>query len=265
MMTSQSISATRQNSTSWWRYAILVIVPLVILIALLIWGPISQDTDYHRFADTRTVLGIPNFWDVFSNLPFLIIGMWGVRFCLRNPLGPLHSAWTSFFAGVALISLGSAYYHLNPNNDTLVWDRLAMTIAFMSLLTGVFGDYVDQRFAAMLVPAILLGLSSVLYWSQVDDLRPYFWLQITTLLTIALIMILFRSVTSHKWLMGLALLLYILAVVTELTDRHIFEFTGRVVSGHTIKHLLAAAGSYGILLLLQKRKPAIVGPDEHQP
>jgi len=238
---------------------------LVILIGLLIWGRIPQDLDYHRFADTRTFLGISNFWDVFSNLPFLTIGIWGVWFCLWNPLGPSQSAWTVFFVGVALISFGSAYYHLNPNNDTLVWDRLSMTIAFMSLLTAVFGDYVDQRLAIMLVPAVLLGLSSVLYWSQVDDLRLYLWLQIITLLNIALIMILFRSVYSNNLVMGLALLSYVLAVVTEQTDRCIFELTDEIVSGHTIKHLLAAAGSYCVLLLLQKRKPANTRQAEPQP
>src|SRR4029077_7804963 len=44
------------------------------LAALLLLPPILQDQSYHRFADERTLFGIPNFWNVVSNVPFIAVG-----------------------------------------------------------------------------------------------------------------------------------------------------------------------------------------------
>jgi hypothetical protein len=50
--------------------ASLAILPLL--------PPIPQDPSYHQFADQRTLLGIPNFWNVVSNLPFVLVGAIGL-------------------------------------------------------------------------------------------------------------------------------------------------------------------------------------------
>src|SRR5581483_1787266 len=93
-------------------------LPLVIflvamaasLAALALLPPIPQPQDYHQFADQRTLFGIPNFWNVISNLPFVAIGAAGLWRC-RDDL-----AGTVIFAGIFLTGFGSSYYHWNPSD-----------------------------------------------------------------------------------------------------------------------------------------------------
>ena len=237
-----------------WRHAILLIIIFGSLIWLLSLEPLAQNTGYHRFADTRNIINIPNCFNVISNLPFLAIGVLGLRLCIQKDLGAVRLAWTVFFVGVGLVSVGSAYYHLNPTNESLVWDRLAMTIGFTGLFVALLGEYVDNRLATRsLIPAVIIGLASVLYWHKVDDLRPYLWVQLVPLLTIPVVITLFQAKYSHQWLLPAALGLYILAKVAEFYDLSIFRSTQELVSGHSIKHLLAAASCYTLLLMLQKR------------
>ncbi|CAB5093211.1 Expressed protein precursor [Olavius algarvensis associated proteobacterium Delta 3] len=241
--------------TPIWRYAALVVLIVGSLLWILSLDPIAQNTAYHSFADTRELFGIPNFFDVITNLPFLIVGLVGVWFCLRAQVGAIRRAWIVLFFGVGLVSVGSAYYHWNPNNGTLVWDRLPMTIGFMGLFVALLGEYLGNRIAVLLLfPAVALGLATVVYWHFTDDLRPYLWVQLAPLLTIPAVMILFRSGYSHQWLLIVALGWYVLAKVTEAYDVAIFLNTQELLSGHSIKHLLAAAGSYSILVMLQRRK-----------
>ena len=244
-----------------WRYAALVLIILGSLLWILSLDPIAQNTAYHAFADTREWIGIPNFFDVITNLPFLIVGLVGFRFCLRAQEGAIRRAWIVLFFGVGLVSVGSAYYHWNPNNATLVWDRLPMTIGFMGLFVALLGEYLGSRVSAvLLIPAVVLGLATVVYWHFTDDLRPYFWVQLVPLLTIPAVMILFRSGYSHQWLLLLALGLYVLAKVAESYDMAIFQNTQELLSGHSVKHLLAAAGCYSILVMLQRRKHVELKP-----
>ncbi len=236
------------------RYLILMLLALIPLFWMLSQDPIPQDDAYHNFVDARGFFGMPHFFDVVSNLPFLIVGLLGVGFCLRNDIGPMRSAWIVLFVGISLVSFGSAYYHWAPRNATLVWDRLPMTIGFMGLLAALLGEYVSRRLGAgLLIPLVLVGIGSVLYWRWFGDLRPYVWVQFTPLLILPFLMMLFSSRYTHQWLLLVALLWYALAKVAELYDAVVFQGTGSAVSGHTIKHLLAAAGCYSILVMLQKR------------
>ena len=238
------------------RHAVLVILIVGSLFGILSLDPIPQDIRYHSFADTRTFLGIPNCFDVVSNLPFLLIGVLGWRFCLRAQPGAVRSAWTVLFAGVGVVGIGSAYYHWHPTNESLVWDRLPMTVGFMGLFIALLGESVGKRLAAFsLIPAVGLGLATVLYWHWTDDLRPYIWVQLVPMLTIPAVMMLFRRAYSHQWLLLVALGWYLLAKLSELYDLAIFHNTQGFISGHSVKHLLAAAGCYTMLLMLQKRKP----------
>ena len=244
------------QSTAIWRYGVLTAAILGSLIWALSLNPIPQDIEYHSFADSRIFAGIPNFFDVMSNLPFLIVGLFGVQFCHRSKLGAVGRAWLVLFVGVAFVSAGSAYYHWNPTNQSLVWDRIPMTMAFMGLFVSLLGEYLGYRLAAiLLVPAVLLGIATVLYWALFDDLRLYYWVQLAPLLTIPAAMMLFRSRYTHDWLLLVALGCYALAKVAEVYDQAIFRATSEVVSGHTLKHLLAAAGCYTVLWMLQSRNP----------
>ncbi len=240
-----------------WRHAVLLMLVLFPPAWLLGLDPIPQDVAYHNFADTRRFLGVPNFFDVLTSLPFLLIGAVGTKFCLTHDLGPVRSAWLALFVGIGLVGPGSAYYHCTPGNETLVWDRLPMSVAFMGLLTALLGDYVNRRLSKLLIPLIILGISSVLYWHRFDDLRPYVGVQFIPLLTLPFVMALFGTRHTYQWILMAALVLYILAKGAEVYDGAVFQMTGEVVSGHTVKHLLVSAGCYGILAMLRKRRPKV--------
>lgn len=243
-----------------WRYATLGFLMIGSLAAVMSLDPIPQDLAYHDFADQRTMLGIPNALDVLSNLPFLLVGYLGLRHCLRADLGAGRAAWLVLFAGVALVSVGSAYYHWAPDNGTLVWDRLPMTVGFMGLFAALLGEYVHESVARRgLLPLVLVGAASVFYWHWTDDLRPYAWVQFFPLLTIPAVMLLFRARHTHGWLLLVALAWYLGAKVTEHFDDEIFALAGGIVGGHAIKHVLAALGGYSLLVMLQRRQPVDQG------
>jgi hypothetical protein len=131
-----------------------------------------------------------------------------------------------------------------------------MTIGFMGLFAAVLGEYISERLGAfLLVPALLLGFSSVVYWHLFDDLRFYIWVQTVSLLIIPIVMILYRPRYSHQWMLLAALGWYALAKVSEVFDKEIFGLSQNLVSGHTIKHILSAFGCLTIVLMLQRRKP----------
>ncbi len=238
-----------------WRYLLLAIVVFGSLAALPALAPVAQDLNYHAFADTRVFLGIPNMLNVISNLPFLIIGGLGFKFCLNSGPAPSRQAWMVLFIGLALVSVGSAFYHWNPHSDSLVWDRLPMTVGFMSLFAALLGEFLDQRIGKRLLwPAVLVGLGSVLHWHWTDDLRLYVWVQFVPLLVIPMLLLLFKSNYSHNWMLVVALGWYVLAKFTEALDGAILDATAGIVSGHTLKHLLAAAGAYSVYLMLRRRR-----------
>src|SRR5262249_52752303 len=119
------------------------------LAGLLLLPPITQDQSYHQFADQRTIIGIPNFWNVVSNLPFLVVGAAGLQRLRDNP------ATVVFFLGVFLTGIGSSYYHWNPNDDTLFWARLPMTLSFSSILALVVEERVHPKAGpGFLLPAL---------------------------------------------------------------------------------------------------------------
>lgn len=239
-----------------WRHALLLVIVVGSLAFMLSLQPFEQDPNYHHFADNRVFFGISNFFDVMSNIPFLLVGMAGISFCLGNRLMSLKSAWLTFFAGVAIVSAGSAYYHVNPDNETLVWDRLPMTIGFMGLFVALLAEYVSVRLGRfLLMPALLAGISSVLYWRWFNDLRFYYWIQLIPLLIVPAVIVLFRPKYSHQWLLLLALACYMLAKISEAFDREVFAYSQSLISGHSLKHLLAAAGCFSVLVMLKIRSP----------
>jgi hypothetical protein len=236
------------------RHAILIAVIAAVVGTIMSRAPIPQPLAYHDFADGRAFLGVPNLLNVLSNLGFLIVGLLGFGHCLHNRPREAVWSWTTLFAGVTLVCAGSAYYHLAPDNHTLVWDRLPMTVGFMGLLVAVFAEHIEPALDRIaLAPAVLVGVLSVVYWSQVDDLRPYFSVQGAALLSVLAALVLYRSRYSHRWLLLAALLTYGLAIASEQLDKQIYALTFQAMSGHTLKHLLAALALYWIYLMLRRR------------
>jgi hypothetical protein len=145
---------------------------IVSLAALLTLPPLSQDQSYHHFADQRELFGIPNFWNVVSNLPFIAVGAMGLLYVRRDAIT------TVLFTGLFLTGFGSSYYHLDPNDGTLFWDRLPMTLCFAAILAAVVAERVDAGAGAMLLwPMLAIGILSLLLWRWTDDLRLYAWAQ----------------------------------------------------------------------------------------
>lgn len=233
---------------------VLVLLPILFaVLALWLHDPVPQDPAYHDFADQRTVAGIPHVGDVVTNLAFVIVGIWGLS------LRPAPD-YAVFFAGVLLTGVGSAWYHLAPTNASLAWDRAPMTVAFMGLLAAVIRERVSEGWGRLLLgPLVAFGLWSVWYWTRTDDLRPYILAQYGPLLVVLLVLLLFPGRATAIWLAGLG---YAAAKVAESLDRPILEATGSTVSGHNLKHLLAALGTAAIAVMLARRR---VRADEAQP
>jgi len=247
--------------SAWLRPALLLAVTAAAAFVVFRLPAIPQDPAFHRFADARPLWGIPSFGNVFSNLAFLIVGPLGLaRLRSAGDRTTEKGAWIVFFLGIMLTAFGSAYYHWAPSNATLVWDRLPLSLGFMGFLAGVLGEWISPRLGRLLLwPLVGVGAASVLYWYAGEvrghgDLRPYVLVQFLPLLMIPLIMALYRSPTTHGRYIFFALVWYGLAKVFELFDRQIFSSLG-FVSGHTLKHLAAAAGCWTLVSMLGIRAP----------
>jgi len=246
------------------KVGILVGVAVLAVGSTLFISPVAQDPAYHQFADRRAFLGIPNFGDTASNIGFLIVGALGLAFVFgkrgRSMSEVPGDRWPYliFFVGVALVSGGSAYYHVDPTTETLFWDRLPMTIAFMALFSAFITDRIHTRVGVLVMLPLLLaiGIGSVMYWHLTEaaghgDLRPYGLVQFYPMLAIPLICLLFPGrYTTGKHVFYMVLW-YALAKICEHFDGEIYAFLGNTVSGHTLKHVFAAIATYMVLAMLR--------------
>jgi hypothetical protein len=252
-----------------WGLALLVFLAVAVAAICCLLPRIPQPLSYHHFADQRPLLGIPNFGDVASNLPFAVIGIWGLVFlwrCKSSPCGHFidhREQWPYIFVflGLLLTAFGSSWYHLNPNNTTLVWDRLPMTATFMGMVSAVIMERINLRLGLWLLPVLLcIGLGSVLQWNWSEmhgagDLRFYAAVQAYSAIAILVALLLPARYTQGRDL-GFVVGFYGLAKILELFDRQVFAAL-RVISGHTLKHLAAAAAGYCILHMVMKRQPVV--------
>ena len=242
------------------RFAFVAII--LVALAFFVSEPIPQDPAYHAFEDNRLLFGIPNFLNVISNLPLLVAGAWGVSYVLQHGervcAPTLRSAYLAFFEGVLLSALGSCYYHIAPDNETLVWDRLPMTIAFAGLFVIILGEYVSVHAARkLLLPLLLAGAASVAYWAITEasgsgDLRPYAAVQFLPMLIIPVILLLYRSETGSSLPFWLIIVFYFVAKVFENFDAAVFGMGGWA-SGHTLKHVVASLAPLALLFELRRR------------
>lgn len=236
---------------------VLVLPAAILAGALTLFEPLAQPLSYHDFADRRPFAGIPNFADVATNLAFLISGGLGLLYCLKHRLAGARLAWAVFFSGYVLVAFASSYYHWNPNNGTLVWDRGAMTVGFMGVYAALIAEYVSAGLERrILIPAVFAGIASVLYWHWVDDLRPYFALQAAVFATAATILACFESPYRQKAPIAMAFAAYAVAIAFDFMDRQIFTITGGLIGGHALKHILAGLAGYLAYRILVRRTEA---------
>lgn len=252
------------SSLTHHRQKLLLLVGVVIVgvVAVILRGPIPQAPGYHAFADQRHLFGIPNFWNVASNLAFLVVGLAGLLVLRRRPtsgvLSPLLPSYLAFFLGTVLVAIGSAYYHLAPSDKSLIWDRLPMTVTFMAFLAILIGEQIDPEIGArFLIPLLAVGVLSVMYWWFTErqgsgDLRPYVIVQFLPIVLTPLLLLLFQSPLTRVSLLWGVLAAYAVAKLLEVLDGPVFNVT-EAVSGHSLKHVVAAFGAYLLILAATKR------------
>lgn len=241
-------------SMASWKTLGFLAPPLIVALVLFLYGPIPQFADYHRFADTRTFLGLRNFSDTASNLPFLVIGIAGTVHWSTQRADERSIAWLLVFIGAIGCCFGSWSYHQDPNDATLVWDRLPIALTFMAFFIAILEDHYGREVTPKLIlPALILGAAGVFYWQATGDLRLYLWTQIVPLLAVPAALLLFPARLSHRGWYWAVLACYVLAKLAEVADFPVFEATGRAISGHTLKHLIAALGLGLALWMLARR------------
>jgi hypothetical protein len=256
----------RRAGAAGWALAGLLGVGLGV-VALL--PPVPQDPAYHRLADARPLLGVPHGLNVLSNAAFVAAGLLGL--CRVRPPAPGRRTavfgdprerwpWAAFFAALALTGLGSAWYHLAPDSERLVWDRLPLAAAAMGLLAALVTDRVHVGLGLALFPPLVgLGTGSVLYWIATEragagDLRPYGLVQFYPVGAVPLLLALAPPRYTRGGELGLAAGLYGAAKGFEALDAPVFAL-GQWVSGHTLKHLVAGAAGLVLAGMLGRRRP----------
>lgn len=244
------------------------ILIFMIVFAAILWAvfspPIEQDPSYHQFVDVRTVWGITNFWNVISSFLFFIFGIAGLIFLIKRKLpgiiNRLLIAYILFFSGTALIGIGSGFYHLNPSNVTLVWDRLPMSITFMSFFCIVIADHISINLSRWLLwPLLSIALISVLYWYIGElygygDLRLYALVQFLPMLILPVVLLLFSSNKVSKIWYWSVIIIYAASKIVEFYDEDIYRLFTGLISGHTIKHVLASLATLCFLFGLSVQK-----------
>ena len=247
-----------------WRLGLVGAALVAGLLAAFSQPPIAQGPAYHAFADERVIGGVPNFWNVVTNLPFLLVGAFGLSRIARLLRPQLRREFVLFSTGVLLVAFGSSYYHLAPSNATLVWDRLPMTIGFMALFTLVVRDRLSESVGRRaLWPLIAVGASSVLYWFSTElqgqgDLRAYLVVQFLPMLLIPLILLSGAGAGGLRasWIWA-TLAIYLVAKQAESYDRALYVLTG-LLSGHSLKHLVAAGAVLcAVLAALRPASPSM--------
>jgi hypothetical protein len=259
-----SHSDIKQKIIGFW----LIILMCVVIVMLL--PAISQDANYHDFADQRQLLSIAHFWNVISNVPFLLVGYWGLKALRVGEIvqfpKSLINCYRVFFAAIAVVGIGSMVYHLQPSNETLVWDRLPMTVAFMAFFSLIIGEYINESIGKNLLwPLVLLGGATVVYWAiteaaGVGDLRPYALIQFAPMILIPYLLLTMPTRYSHQCYVWAMLLTYLIAKIFEALDHNIYAI-GQMMGGHAIKHVCAALGPYLFYLGLKRRQLITLSTD----
>ena len=252
------------NLSFWPRVAILLGLLCACVIGVLFVPPIPQDPNYHLFADTRQWFGVPNFNNVMSNSGFALVGILGTvtvagakrRLIFNQPIDA--RPYVILFVGVALVSFGSGYYHWDPTNESLLWDRLPMSIAFTAFTSAVIADRVHAKSGNgwLLLALVALGLASLIYWHHTEqlqrgDLRFYALVQFFPVVLLPFVFWLFPK---HHYVPGRyiawVVFWYGLSKLLELFDVEVFALCGQMISGHTLKHMAASLATLVILRML---------------
>lgn len=222
----------------------------ILTAAMLLAGPILQPDGYHAFADSRALSGLANAADVLSNLGFLLIGLYGLLHV--RPSRPAH---LMFFVAILMTAFGSSWCHLAPDDTRLIWDRLPIALACVSLLAASLHEAFPARFAPLPTLAALcaLGVASVFWWSATGNLGPYLLLQLAPLVLIPVLQWQTGAALAQRRALGIAIGLYVLAKLCELADGAILGAI-HAVSGHTLKHVFATLAALVLARMIARMR-----------
>jgi hypothetical protein len=239
-----------------------LIVPLLALLSILVLlmhGPIPQDLGYHDFADQRTMFRIPNFLNVVTNLPFIIIGIAGLKIVSATKETKLKVMSNVLFIGFLLLTFGSGYYHLYPNNETLVYDRIPIVIIFMSFFAIIIYDCLNpsKGYIAFIILNII-GILSVIYWIVTEheshgDLRWYGLVQFFPVIAIPLLLYLYKPTFNYSKEVIRMFVFFGLAKLAEHFDKEIYLILCNTISGHSLKHIFVTIAGYELIALITRR------------
>ena len=237
---------------------------LALLAAAIMAPAVAQGAHHHHFADQRAWGLIPFAADVFSNLPFLLWGVFGLKLLAKQDRGIEHRTVAAasrglaglFFAGLVVTALMSAVYHWQPDNAGLALDRLGMVVAFAGLMGLAAAGRVSARAGALLAMAVLLlGPLSIWVWSASGNVLPWAVLQFGGMLVVLCLALLkpLPGAPAIQW--GWVIVIYALAKGFEMADEPVFAATAQLVSGHSLKHVVASFAAWPVVFaMLTPRK-----------
>ena len=235
-----------------------LLVAAAALLAFAVWGPfLPASAHQHDFADQRGWHGLPCALDVLSNLPFAVAGTWGLVWLRR--LGALRlcpatrATAALFFVGLVLTTAGSSWYHWQPDDAGLLWDRLGMAAAFAGLLgLAVVGRISPRAGLATALGLMVAAPAAVLAWAHTGNLTPWAVVQFGGMLVVLVLAFLPHRHGALVLQLGALIAWYAAAKVMELADHSVYEATAGWVSGHTLKHLLAAGAALPVLFAMAR-------------
>ena len=116
-------------------------LPLIIASVLLAAGfwfipAIPQDLHYHNFSDQRNILSVPNFFNVLSNLPYLLIGLYASGKLLRAADLTIIQALKPVYCGITDKAVTSLAQELGPGTTITVAEVQARLLPHLLELLG---------------------------------------------------------------------------------------------------------------------------------
>ncbi|KAL3744483.1 hypothetical protein ACJRO7_013706 [Eucalyptus globulus] len=229
------------------------------LFLMLATPKIPYSPKHHVYADMRNFLGVPNTLNVITNFPFLIVGVLGFVLCLQGSYFNVSLqgeilGWTLFYAGIAGVAFGSAYYHLKPDDSRLVWDTLPMMIAYSSLFSSFLVERVGKRTGLSFLSLLLFfSFLSAAYERTFNDLRLRMMFQLIPCVVIPFMTLLFPPKYTHSryWLWAAGI--YLLSKFEAFADRRIYHANSYIISGHSLEHLCLAMLPVLLTMMLLNR------------
>ncbi|KAG0500525.1 hypothetical protein HPP92_000597 [Vanilla planifolia] len=231
-------------------------IALVGLILMVITPRIPHSPTHHFFADMRNFLGVPNTLNVLTTYPFLLIGVPGLVLCVSGSCFSISLkgelwGWVLFYSGIAAAAYGSAYYHLKPDDDRIIWDRLPMMVSTISLLSNLVIERVDEWAGiSCLASLLMLVFVSAAYERTFDDLRLCMIFHFIPYIIIPVLVFLFPPKYTHSTYWFWATGFYLISRFESLADMKVYNVDRYLISGHSLEHLCLAMVPFILTVML---------------